>query len=238
MSEEIGVLQAIHTTGSRRLLSTEPIPETVIWEVLDAAIRGPSGGNSQNWGWLVIKDKSVMAPIAQWYRENWFAAYGSRRDEVLEAADAGTGAVSRRTYLAAEHLAEHLEDAPVWIIPVLLGVAQSANVRMGSMIYGAVQNLCLAARAYGVATTLTTLHSGVGMTGDGAHDDELRELLGLPDDALTMALIPMGYPTGGPWAEPKRRPIEQVAYWDHWDVTRRREDASPDLVNASPAAAS
>ena len=60
--------------------------------------------------------------------------------------------------------------------------------RVGSSIYGAVQQLCLAARAYGIGTSLTTLYGG--------HEDELRELLGLPPDALTMALIPMGYPSG------------------------------------------
>ncbi len=59
----------------------------------------------------------------------------------------------------------------------------------GSSIYGAVQQLCLAARAYGIGTSLTTLYGG--------HEEELRELLGLPADALTMALIPMGYPAQG-----------------------------------------
>jgi hypothetical protein len=49
-----------------------------------------------------------------------------------------------------------------------------------------VQQFCLAARAYGIATSLTMLYGG--------HEDERRELPGLPPDALTMALIPTGYP--------------------------------------------
>ncbi len=52
-----------------------------------------------------------------------------------------------------------------------------------------MQQLILAARAYGVGTTLTTLYSG--------HEDEVRELLGLPEDAMTMALLPLGYPPSG-----------------------------------------
>ena len=64
----------------------------------------------------------------------------------------------------------------------------------GSSIYGAVQQLILAARAYGIGTTLTSLYAG--------HEAEVRELLGLPADALTMALLPMGYPSRGRWAEP------------------------------------
>ena len=58
--------------------------------------------------------------------------------------------------------------------------------------------------------------------GVGARLVELRELLGLPADALTMALIPMGYPAQGRWAEPKRRPVEEVVHWNRWGTTRER----------------
>ena len=79
----------------------------------------------------------------------------------------------------------------------MLRHAAARSPRLGSSIYGAVQQLILAARAYGVGTTLTTLYSG--------HEEEVRELLGLPDDAMTMALIPMGYPARGRWTQPAAR---------------------------------
>jgi nitroreductase len=66
----------------------------------------------------------------------------------------------------------------------------------------------LAARAYGIGSTLTTLYMG--------HEAETRELLGLPDDALTMALIPLGYPTRGRWAQPKRRPLNEVVFQERY----------------------
>ena len=122
--------------------------------------------------------------------------------------------MSPRGFLGAEHLAHHLEEAPVWVFAVLRNAADATSPRVGSSIYGAVQQLCLAARAYGVGTSLTTLYGG--------HEDELRELLGLPADALTMALIPMGYPPRGRWAEPKRRPVEEVVHWDRWGAIRDR----------------
>jgi nitroreductase len=102
----------------------------------------------------------------------------------------------------------------VWIIPVLLGARGSTDPHTGSSIYGAVQQLMLAARAYGVGTNLTTLYRG--------HEDDVRELLGLPDDALTMALIPMGSPDGGRWSEPRRRPIADVVHWDAFGARRER----------------
>jgi nitroreductase len=217
--EPLDVLEALHSTPARRYLAEDAVPQDVLWAILDAAIRGPSGGNRQGWGWLVVTDRAVMKPVAQWYRENWEAAYGSRREEMLANADAGRG-LSRRGFLGAEHLAQHLEEAPVWVIPVLRNAADSANPRVGASIYGAVQQLCLAARAYGVGTSLTTLYGG--------HETELRQLLGLPDDALTMALIPMGYPSQGRWAEPKRLPVEDVVHWNTWNSKQSRQPSEDD----------
>ncbi len=83
----------------------------------------------------------------------------------------------------------------------------------GASIYPAVQNLMVAARALGLGTTITTLHR--------EHEAEVKELLGIPDDVETMALIPVGRPRGrfGPGL---RRPVEQVTYWDRWGEGRGR----------------
>jgi nitroreductase len=211
--EPLSALEALHSTPSRRYLAPDPIPDDVLWAILDAAIRGPSGGNRQHWGWVVVTDQAIKERVAVWYRENWQSAYGQHRDRIL-AGNAGSSGMSPRGFLGAEHLAHHLEEAPVWVFAVLRNAADSTNLQIGSSIYGAVQQLCLAARAYGVGTSLTTLYGG--------HEDELRELLGLPADALTMALIPMGYPSKGRWAEPRRRPVEEVTHWNRWGETRPR----------------
>ncbi len=205
------LLEALHSTPSRRYLSDRPIPDEVLWSILDAAIRGPNGGNRQSWGWVVVTDPLVKAQVGEWYREGWQLAYGSRRDEVLSAPPSDIG-LSPASYRAADHLAEHIEQAPVWIIPVLRDAADSANPRLGSSIYGAIQHLQLAARAYGIGSTLTSFHV--------AHEAELHELLGLPDDALSMALIPLGYPARGRWSQPKRQPLEQVVHWEQWGASR------------------
>ena len=213
IGQSLSALEALHSTPSRRYLAPDPIPEDVLWAILAAAIRGPSGGNAQHWGWLVLTDEDIKRRVAGWYRDNWEAAYGRHRDRILDG-DAGSSGLSPRGFLGAEHLAHHLEEAPVWVFPVLRNAADATSPRVGSSIYGAVQQLCLAARAYGIGTSLTTLYGG--------HEDELRALLGLPDDALTMALIPMGYPAQGRWAAPKRRPVEEVVHWNRWGATHDR----------------
>jgi len=202
MAEPLTVLEALHSTPARRYLSTEPIGDEIVREILDAAVRGPSGGNTQRWAWIVVRDPEVKAKIAEFYLEGWNQNYGVNREAIL--ADPKSPAAA--TFRAGDHLANHLAEAPVWIFPVLLGAAKSQNPRLGSSIYGAVQQLMLAARAHGIGTTLTTLYM--------AHEAEVRELLGLPGDALTMALIPLGYPAKGRWAQPKRRPLDEVVFFE------------------------
>jgi nitroreductase len=211
--EPLSLLEALHSTPARRYLSSDPIPDDLLWAILDAAVRGPTGGNRQNWGWVVVTDPAVKKPIAEFYREGWHEAYGKHREEILGAAPSPTG-MSPKTFLAAEHLAQHLEDAPVWVFPVLRNASDATNPRLGSSIYGAVQQLILAARGYGIGATLTSLYLG--------HEAEVRQLLGLPDDAATMALIPLGFPSKGRWAQPKRQPIEEVVHWGQWGTTRAR----------------
>jgi nitroreductase len=205
--QALPLLEALHSTPSRRYLSAEPIGDDVVRAILDAAVRGPSGGNSQRWAWIVVRDPQVKAQIAEWYREGWNSNYGSRRDEFLNAQATADG-MSSASFRAGDHLANHIQEAPVWIFPVLLGAAKATNPRLGASIYGAVQQLMLAARAYGIGSTLTTLHTG--------HEADVRDLLGLPADALTMALVPLGYPSRGRWSQPKRRPLDEVVFHERF----------------------
>ena len=206
------MLEGIHSTPSRRYLSEELIDDEIIWNIIDAAIRGPSGGNKQAWGWIVIKDKNTKNQIAKLYLESWNKSYGNRRDSILNNLD--NDALGPRNFLSAEHLANHISDAPVWIVPILRYISKSKSPITGSSIYGAIQNLMLAARAYGIGSTLTALHT--------AYEEDVKKILNIPDDAMTMALIPLGYPIKGKWSQPKRKPVESVTYWESWNTKKNR----------------
>ena len=104
---------------------------------------------------------------------------------------------------SADHLGEHMGEAPVIILPCSKGEPGQAE----SSVFPGVQNLFLAARALGLGTTLTTVHR--------FREDDVRAVLDIPDDVNTWAMIPMGYPTGR-WGEAARRPVREVTYWDSW----------------------
>jgi nitroreductase len=199
--------ETITTLRAMRRLHPDPIPDEDLWKILDTAIRAPSGGNTQPWNFIVIRDQVVKDKIGAWYLDAWQKTYGAAREAML--ADPRMV----KTYHSADHLANHLAEVPVMI----LVTTRKDNVRVGAIggasIYPAVQNLMLAARALGYGTTLTTLHK--------LHDAEVKGLLGIPEDHETMALIPLGKPKGK-FGLPPRTPVEKVVHWDHWGETRSR----------------
>ena len=187
-----------------RRLKTDPVSDEDVWKLLDAAIKAPSGGNSQPWNFLVVRDPETKRKIGEYYLDAWDKSYGSGPGQAMKERMGGV-------YTSAEHLAHHLAEAPLFIIATSRGGA--SNPMVGASIYPAVQNLMLAARALGLGTTLTTLHK--------LHEKEVKELLGIPDDVATMALIPVGWPKGK-FGVPPRIPTEKVVYWEKWKETRER----------------
>jgi hypothetical protein len=77
----------------------------------------------------------------------------------------------------------------------------------GASIYPAIENIILACRALGLGTTITTNHIRC--------EDEAKEVLGIPANVQTFAMMPVGYPYGkyGPVV---RRPVAEVSYADRW----------------------
>ncbi len=201
------IFEAINSQRAMRRLKPDPVPEELIWKLLDAAVKAPSGGNRQPWNFIVIRDDETKAKIAEWYLDGWNKAYGP----VKQAAMANPA--SARTYSSADHLANHLAEVPVLIIATINTAGVAPVSTSGASIYPAVQNLMLAARALGLGTTITTLHR--------THETEVKQLLGVPEGVDTMALIPLGYPVGK-FGPTNRIPTEKVVYWDKWGQARER----------------
>ena len=103
---------------------------------------------------------------------------------------------------AAEYLADHINEAPVWIVPCAPGARNA-----GSSVFPAVQNILLACRALGLGCTLTTLYLNF--------EAETEAALGLPADVHSYAILPIGYPMGkfGPVG---RGVLSDFVYEDRW----------------------
>jgi F420 biosynthesis protein FbiB-like protein len=205
--------EVVHTQRSIRQFKPDPVPDEAIWKILDAAIRAPSGSNTQPWSFLVVRDASKRELIAQAVRDR-MEDPTARRAEAMQMDP-----VRRRMRLASIAFRENVASAPVLIVPCLVAptspTKDMTNLFAGSSVYGAVQNLMLAARALGLGTVLTTFNIAI--------EDVLRREFGLPDEAKPVAVIPMGYPDGQQFGPTTRKPVESVTFWDGWGTTRARE---------------
>jgi nitroreductase len=200
------LFEAIYTLRSMRRLKPDPIPDDAIRTILDAAIRAPSAGNQQTWGFIVVRDTAIKDEIAAIYLTAWRALKESGYGQAPPDAPEEEHRRQERVLRSAEYLAEHLADAPVWIF-TCARVQGPQSIASGSSIYPAVQNLMLAARSLGIGTTLTTIHR--------RENARVNALLGLPEGWETAALIPLGYPEGR-WGTAVRQPVETVVYGDRF----------------------
>jgi nitroreductase len=194
------------TQRATRRLTPEPIPEATLRQIMDAAICAPSGGNRQGWSFLIVRDPAKRARLGELYREAW--------DELMkvpyyrDAAAAPPDSPAGKMLASARHLSEHLGEAPVLIVACIgLDPGVKATLTTGASIYPAAQNLMLAARALGIGSCITTIHR--------FRDAQVKDLLGIPADVETAALIPLGYPRGK-FGRPPRRPLREVAFADRW----------------------
>ena len=196
----------VTTQRAIRRLKTDPIPDAALRQIMDAAICAPSGGNRQGWSFLVVRDPAKRARLGELYREAWgelmkvpYYAGASK-----EAPDSPAG----KMLASARHLGEHVGEAPVLILAcIALDSGVQPTLTTGASIYPAVQNIMLAARALGIGSCITTIHR--------FRDAQVKELLGIPADVETAALIPLGYPLGK-FGRPPRRPVREVAFADRW----------------------
>jgi nitroreductase/SAM-dependent methyltransferase len=90
-----------------------------------------------------------------------------------------------------------------------------ANVQSAS---AAIQNLSLAAQALGLGTFWIT------QMGDR---EKVREVVGLPYDRLVIAVVAVGWPKFAAKKGPKRRPLSQVAHWNHYGGRAIPSSADP-----------
>lgn len=167
----------------------------------DVVLGAPSGGNSQPWKFIVICDPELKRKIGEYYKRSWDAVYGNLV----------TGPpLQPRVRTSATYLAEHIHEAPVLIMACIEHQGTPSTMSRGASIYPVVQNMLLAARGLGLGSALTTLHKGF--------EDEIKRLLGIPDNVETAALMPIGYLAEGVHYGPtKRRPAQEVMFRDRWE---------------------
>jgi len=181
----------LKTTRSvrKRLDFERPVPMALIREALDIALQAPTGANTQTWRFMVVTD-----PVAREAED--------LRQQQREALMKSGG-----------YLMQHLQKAPVMIIPCIEGRFERDDVFTQASMWGSILpatwSLMLALRARRLASAWTTLHL--------QYEREISALLGIPDDYTQAALLPIAWLTGGDLKPAARLPLAEVAFQDRWE---------------------
>jgi len=205
------LVEAMETQRAVRRVLPDPVDDDIVLRCIELALRAPTGSNSQSWEFIVVRDADVRAAFGEQYRGAWTQ---------YRAAMAGREPTAGMTKVTAavQWQVDHFEEIPVLVVPCLGPDAigrgapgpDEPPIRASSFygsIYPSVQNLLLAARAFGLGASLITLPLWSRSTA--------QRILGLPADVTPVCIVPMGWPRGR-YGPTTRRPVGDVVHHDHY----------------------
>ena len=68
---EIGLFDAMYSARALRRLKPDPVPDKIITQILDAAIRAPSAGNWQPWDFVLVTDRDQLRDLTGVWQGAW-----------------------------------------------------------------------------------------------------------------------------------------------------------------------
>ncbi|WKG01873.1 nitroreductase family protein [Mycolicibacterium sp. HK-90] len=199
--------EAMRTQRAIRRLKSDPVDDALVLHLLELAMKAPTGSNAQNWEFIVVRDREVVAKLGGLNRRA--VKVGGpiyKRVVVRDMSDQ-----MLRIEKAVQWQADHFDEIPVVIVACLKGVippwpSMAASSAYGS-IFPAVQNLLLAARAAGLGAALITLPLWSKFLA--------RRALGVPWNVTPCAVIPLGWPLGK-YGPTTRRPVGEFISLDRY----------------------
>ncbi|WP_233518438.1 nitroreductase family protein [Streptomyces corynorhini] len=195
-------------TVRRRLDLTRPVELSLVKDCLRVALQAPTGGDRQDWRWIVVTDPDLRRRIGEVYRTCFERRYGRLADDPSRDGTAG------RLARSAAYLARNLESVPVLVIPCLdLGerkLPPTNQAGVWSSVLPAAWSYMLAARSRGLAVAWTTVHLDA--------ERECADLLGLPPGVHQAALLPTAHSLGDSYRPAQRLPLEECLHLDGWNA--------------------
>jgi nitroreductase len=201
--------EVMRTAGSTRRHLPDPVPDEIIFRILDDARFAPSGGNRQGWRVIVVRDPDVRASLGELFRQSWYEFHAPLFTAPGEEQQ-------------PDFYADHIHLVPVHLV-VLVAVAaitttiqalDTSRVVGGAGVYPFVQNLVLGVRNEGLGATLTTVLVPV--------EGQARKLLRIPDGYRIAAHLAVGWPEAPLPTRLSRRPVHDFATCDYFDGTPLR----------------
>ena len=186
----MNLYEVMRTAGTTRRFLPDPIPDEILFKVLDNARFAPNGGNRQGWRVIIVTDGPTRRALHDLYQPPWHAYLAERHGitpGTADQADLPEGLVRSMEF------ANRLHEVPVHLLVTVdletLAVTDRDLPRQsivgGGSVYPFVQNLLLGLRAEGVGAALTTMIIPA--------EADVKALLGIPPEQALAALIAVGF---------------------------------------------
>ncbi|MGD9701831.1 MAG: nitroreductase family protein [Acidimicrobiia bacterium] len=200
----------------KRLDFSRPVPDELVRECVAAAMQSPSGSNNMTMRFVVVRDEAKRRAIGDIYRQ-CYDIYRTLDGIYIGSIDKGSdeaNAQQARSASSADHLGEHMGDAPVQVIACSVGgrvdgvPAMMAASMMGNVL-PAMWSFMLAARARGLGTSWTTIHLMM--------EQQVADVLGIPFESVQqVCLSPVAFTKGTDFKPATRPDPDTIIHWDGW----------------------
>lgn len=219
--------EAIYTRRTCRDFTRDVVPDWKIERIMDAARWAPSPDNTQNWRYLLVRDRKLKDAVAEVATEASSGAFGGAPysitagrlwylpayaraatvEEMVQRKPRGAeGARSTFSYNA---------EADVMVLACYGGISEGP-ISYFPLAMG-VQNMWLAT---------TALELGMGFNffpvSRGFNVEWLKEILGIPPGWMPRATLGIGVPSRRRALGPSRYPLEGIVYWERWGRPYKR----------------
>ncbi len=219
----MNILDAITSRRSVRAFLEQPVAKKTVREILETARWAPSGANTQPWEVQVVlgetrrrisdalaearKANEPERPDYRYYPEEWFEPYSGRKTACGLSMYRALG-ITRKT--PESRLEAWNRNYFFFGAPIVLLFSIHEKLAVGSWLdYGMfIQNVCLAARGYGLDTCV--------QASPADYPDLIRKILCIPPDRIIMGAVSMGI--GDPAApinnyRTSREPVDNFTTW-------------------------
>jgi nitroreductase len=214
----VELYQVMRTTSAVRQFTTDPLPDEILYTILDNARFAPSGGNRQGTRIVIIRDRGtrqalidLTIPGAQKYVAQRQA--GENPWNTINPSRVSDGEIAA-TDVPESFTTPLLEAAVVLVVCVDLRMVAALDKELdrvgivgGASVYPLVWNILLAARNEGFGGTITTMAV--------AEEPRMRQLLGIPETYAVACVVPLGKPAHQP-RKLSRLEVAELTRVEHW----------------------
>jgi nitroreductase len=214
----VELYEVMRTTSAVRQFTNDPLPDEILYTILDNARFAPSGGNRQGTRIVIIRDRGTRQALVDLTIPGAKKYVAERRAGENPWNTINPSRVSDDQIAATEvpesFTAPLLESAVVLVVCVDLRMVAALDKELdrvgivgGASVYPLVWNILLAARNEGFGGTITTMAV--------AEEPRMRQLLGIPDTYAVACVVPLGKPAHQP-RKLSRLEVAELTRLERW----------------------